>query len=79
MSEKRKIIDSKVTYGKDDIIVETGKPEKKKIKNTGKKKKVKKIILIIVAVLVALLIAFYLLFAVNLLQGNYGKTRNKTK
>ncbi|MBO4338790.1 MAG: phosphodiester glycosidase family protein [Clostridia bacterium] len=63
MSEKRKIIDSKVTYGKDDIIVETGKPEKKKIKNTGKKKKVKKIILIIVAVLVALLIAFYLLFA----------------
>lgn len=63
MAQKRKIIDSNVTYGKDDLIIEEGKLKKEKIKKPGKKKNVKKIILIIIAVLLALAAAFYLLFA----------------
>ncbi len=67
MADKRKVIDSKVTYGKDDIVVGDEKVKKTKKRSNqdgkGKKKNVKKRVLITLAVLVCLLITSYLLFA----------------
>lgn len=67
MAIKRKFIDSEVTYGKDDIVIENKKVKKKKAtKNSGKnekKKNVKKRVLITLAVFLCLLVTFYLLFA----------------
>lgn len=72
MAGKRKIIDSEITYGKDEIIIENEKVKKEKIKkgkidrNKGgqeKQRNIKKRVLITVSVILCLLITFYLLFA----------------
>ncbi|MBE6836153.1 MAG: hypothetical protein E7515_07905 [Ruminococcaceae bacterium] len=67
MSGKRTVIDSNITYGKDDVIFEETKSKKtkktKKNDTNGKKKNVKKRVLITLGVFLCLLVVFYLLFA----------------
>ena len=66
MSGKRTVIDSEVTYGKDDMVIESEILKKtKSSKKTGekrKKKKIKKRALITLSVFLCLLAVLYLLF-----------------
>ena len=66
MSGKRTVIDSEVTYGKDDMVIESEILKKtkssKKTGENGKKKKIKKRALITLSVFLCLLAVLYLLF-----------------
>jgi exopolysaccharide biosynthesis protein len=67
MADKRTVIDSEVTYGKDDFVIESEIIKKEKISEkkgkNGKKKNIRKRVVIALAVILCLLVVFYLLFA----------------